>query len=106
MSAGVQVMRTHAAECGWHVDQYLWECDCGAADLRDYLWGPAPDWEELLARGAAAAARDDKVMRPLTRKPKKPEPEKLRSVKWQCRCGAWAWSHRACHNCGTAGPPR
>lgn len=79
-------MSPHAAACGWHVDQYPWECDCGAA--------------------AAARDPDDKVMRPLTRKPKKLEPEKLRSVKWQCRCGAWAWSHRACHNCGTAGPPR
>jgi hypothetical protein len=34
---------SHAPDCAYHVDQYPWECDCGAVTAETALFTPRPE---------------------------------------------------------------
>jgi len=46
-------MIKHADDCGWHVDQYPWECTCGAIPRKAAM-------DELIAADADLAIGNEK----------------------------------------------
>lgn len=50
--------RTHTSDCDWHVDQYPWECTCGAIPKKQAMDNLIAQDADLIDNPLAAAVRE------------------------------------------------